>query len=850
MTEGCGIRPAPAAVVVARLVQDRFPSAGGRPPEVFALAAFQRDALDRAERILERRGGVVIADSVGLGKTYVGLALVERCLRAGRRPVVVVPAALRRVWRGPLKRLDREAGRGGRPTTLVTHTGLARGARVEGPPDLVVVDEAHAFRSGRTRRYRALAGLCLGARVVLITATPINNTVWDLYRLLRLFSASDAFRDVGVPDLDDVFAAAAGSGDVRRLDPVIRAVVVRRTREELRRRYGASAAGGRFPSRSPPHVVRYALDDTVPRLYDALETLLPALTFAPYRHGPSADGSAVGLLRLHLVKRLESGAAAFARSLRRQRAFTEAFRRALLEGRTLSARAHASDRSPDGDLIQLVLSVALDPLPVSADAGALRAALEGDLEVLDRLLIVVRPLVRADPKRAALEGLLRGALRGEKVVVFTEFRDTAEDLWRALLPWLPVGRVDGAGAYLGARRAGRRIVIDRFAPMANGAKPPPDREAVAVLVATDVLAEGLNLQDARHVVCYDLPWNPVRLIQRVGRIDRLGSTHDAVYAHFFLPGARLDRPLGLLGRLERKLRTIEGAVGVDAALPAASAGLTAYTELAARLARGDGQALDSIERAESEPHEPEERLRRLLDALAPSVVQDGDTAGQAPLFGTTCQPGIEGLLLGFRLAGDSVWVMTAPDGTHPRDARWDLDVVRALEATMARDAAARIPAVPPGGAGPEAAAPASPETMARIHRAVRSAAALASRRFSAADGPSRPAAYAGVVASSILDAFAAGSWPGAVARRTDSALAWLAEGHPAGAELALRALTRHTDRGPPDLVTLLERVEELSARCHPDRSPRPIGGDVEPELVAVLRIVDPDSDRESSPSAE
>ena len=163
----------------------------------FTLAEHQEEAVRRARRILRERGGVLIADGVGLGKTYVALALIEEELSRGGRVLVAVPAALRSAWARPLQRLGHTSG----CLRVTTHTRLSRGT---GPaPDsagfsLAVVDEAHRFRNPRTRRYHALAALCASARAVLITATPINNRLDDLHHLLRLFTDDDAFHDLGV----------------------------------------------------------------------------------------------------------------------------------------------------------------------------------------------------------------------------------------------------------------------------------------------------------------------------------------------------------------------------------------------------------------------------------------------------------------------------------------------------------------------------------------------------------------------------------------------------------------------------------------------------------------------------
>ncbi|HEX7091524.1 MAG TPA: helicase-related protein, partial [Longimicrobiales bacterium] len=671
--------------VALRLLAARFgPAAGGEDPApeagagsgpagprpVFDLADFQADAVWRASEILARRRGVLIADSVGLGKTYVALALAERELRRGGRVAVVTPAALRRDWVPALRRLadglgvrqtsglgvwrktaesvltdgpattcadhalpvppapggrtaaggrsaarsrsapggrtaagSRPAGAGGprpsaaaaarargdpgaRPPPLLawlSHARLSRGThRPERlvPLDLVVVDEAHAFRSPRTRRYRALAALCRGSRVVLLTATPVNNAASDLYHQLRLFAGDGDFRDIGVADLGAVFRAVTeDAAAARSALAVLRQVMIRRTRPFLREHYAGVRLPGRggkarvlaFPERAPPRPIRYSLQAAYPGLLDDIAETLAALILAPYAPGeygadgePAARGVAE-LLRLALLKRLESSVAAFRASIARLVRYYEACDGALAAGWLLAPAEHRRllEIRGDGDVVQLVFpELALRPAPAGLDVARMRADVRAELDALqalERALAGIDP--SSDPKLAALLELLEGEARGSKVVVFTEFRDTARHLWRALVRRGGVALVDGGGAFLGLNPCGRRQAIERFAPRSNGAREPAPRERVDLLIATDVLSEGLNLQDANRVVSYDLPWNPVRLIQRVGRVDRLGSPHPVVYSDHFLPDRGLEPLLGLVARLRAKLLAIGRTVG-------------------------------------------------------------------------------------------------------------------------------------------------------------------------------------------------------------------------------------------------------------------------------------------------
>jgi hypothetical protein len=242
----------------------------------------------------------------------------------------------------------------------------------------------------------------------------------------------------------------------------------------------------------------------------------------------------------------------------------------------------------DDRTTQLLLAPLLgDPVPRGLDAKRLAYLAGTDLHRLLELQAALRARMDRDGKLDALESLLDGPLSGRRVLLFTEFRETASALWLRLRARGRVGRIDGGSAWLGAGRASRLDVVRRFAPAANGARSPPAREQVHTLIATDVLAEGLNLQDADTVVNYDLPWNPVRLIQRVGRIDRMGSPHDTVHCYNFIPDRHLDDYISLLDRLASKLQAIRTALGDDPAV--LSLPHAAFLD---RLARGDATVLE------------------------------------------------------------------------------------------------------------------------------------------------------------------------------------------------------------------------------------------------------------------
>ena len=536
-------RPVSPGEAVRAVLAARF-AEHSESPGLPGLTAFQNDAVERLRRILRTYRGAILADSVGLGKTHVARAIASATITRGGFVLICAPAHLRQHWQRHLRPL--------RNWGWVSHTSLSRGAQPRRRPALIIVDEAHAFRNPRTRRYVALSALTAQADVLMLTATPVNNGVMDFYHLVRLFVGRHAFGDIGVPDLLSA-AEAASRGDRAAIARIADAVVVRRTRGALRA-WPADNSSARFPR----------LDGVVTLHYDATFdadalSLVQQLAF-PAHTAAVPQAMTPLLLRFGLLKRLESSSAAFDASVRRHVALLTHFCSAADRG-LLFIPATDNDLLLEVDQwTQVPLhELLLRPWPASLDAEQVVARGRGDLELLCQLR---KPDGAHDAKLARLLEVLRTHAM-ERVVIFTEYRETATYLWRALSGRTRVALIHGGEARLGKTRAARSTVIERFAPVSNGCRPPPAHQRVDVLIATDVIAEGMNLQDASVVISYDLPWNPVRLAQRIGRIDRLGSPHDRVFAYAFAPDPAVDDIICVMRRLRRKIRQIR-TVGGDA----------------------------------------------------------------------------------------------------------------------------------------------------------------------------------------------------------------------------------------------------------------------------------------------
>ncbi len=514
---------APAREVVASAARALLHSAPVGPRSWPGwLAPHQVPAAERLTAIIARNGGALLADEVGLGKSYVALAVA---LSYKGPFTLVAPAVLVPQWRALLDRF------GVLGTPIITHEALSVRAVVPAgrqAGDFVVIDEAHRFRNPDTNRYRALARLVIGSRVLLVTATPVHNRIADLLHLLRLFLRDHALAALGVPSLR--------SAARERVDPTLASaatsrLMVARSRERVQHGYAAGPLAISFPHVSGATVRAGPTSDAL------LSELITGIS--RLRTG----GNAAPLLRLMLLRRLGSSLPAFRAALLRHDAYLDLSARAAAEGRALNPREfqRCFPRAAESD-VQLVL------FPLLIEPGGPKS-FEEDRRVVAHLRVLLSRVPAGDPKVDALERLLA---RPAKTIVFTDAQPTV----RYLLHRLRHRRVAAVFGHVGrfaAGEAGRQEVLRAFAPRAQGAPQPAAALETDLLLATDLLSEGLNLQDAGRVVHYDLPWSPARLAQRTGRIDRLGSPHHSVATVTFLPPAPLADALAIEERLAAKV---------------------------------------------------------------------------------------------------------------------------------------------------------------------------------------------------------------------------------------------------------------------------------------------------------
>ena len=635
------------------------------------LARYQQEGYHALIEKAKRYKGAFLCDGVGLGKTLIGLMLIERFMHERKNIALFVPKSTRNaVWEAKLKQYLQGVFKGYSLLKIFNHTDLMGKTYKEDleivaeQADVIIIDEAHHFRNPGTRlrrgtqevgsRYWHMYKVIGRKQVFLLTATPINNKMTDFKHMIELFSRrdSDYFRDLGIQSLsqhinnleDSLYSGRAEEIDAsthhleerRKLsqDTLFQELVVQRSRKYVKKsiRIGESDHNVKFPETKKPKVVKYSIRQTYGPLLDmvtqAFDKESPLFSFSiynPYKHSykyslfddfKSRSGrQLVGLIRTLFLKRFESSVVAFDGSCRelfkkfltwiRMHAETEQEKSLVQEwkernivlikdvykdvyGYSLDEVGEQDDQEEEEE--EDVIPVELLDLEKKVEKldrkkFDVTAIIDETIQDLDQLVEFLKELRKFEPeqdeKLAALIKLLKSdpSLSKHKVIIFTEFKDTARYL-KDELERCKIGRVaEVDSGYKGDR--GR--IIKRFSPYYNesssGALEKDGEKEIRILIATDVLSEGLNLQDATRLINYDIHWNPVRLMQRIGRVDRrldpevekrIVQDHpeqqeirDTIVYWNFLPPDELDVLLRLYEKVSHKILRISKTLGIE-----------------------------------------------------------------------------------------------------------------------------------------------------------------------------------------------------------------------------------------------------------------------------------------------
>ena len=625
------------------------------------LYNFQRDAALAVINKLEKYNGCILADSVGLGKTFTALSVIKYFESRNRTVLVLCPKKLFENWNTYRQNyVNNPLAKDRLNYDILYHTDLSREhgrsndldlERVNwGNYDLVVIDESHNFRNGgkvstdengenpRENRYLRLMNKVIRSgvktKVLMLSATPVNNRFNDLKNQLQLAyeGESEAF-DKLLPTnrgIDDIFRQAQGSYNIwadlppeertterllRMLDfdffRLLDAVTIARSRKHIQQYYD-TADIGTFPERMKPisrnpHLTDLDTAINYNEIFEQLQMLHLAI-YAPsafilpsqlwkYKEEESTTGHRLSieereqgiqrLMNMQLLKRLESSVNSFRLTLTRIRDFMQETLDAIASFQNGERRVSVDDyESVDGDEDEQDFTIGKKKnriLLEDMDYISWQKEIKDDLDIIRLLLLMLQSITpEHDSKLQQLITDLKDKFahpingNNKKVLVFTAFSDTAEYLYNCLADpikkeyglnvALVTGDVEARSTLKLKEKLDFNKVLTLFSPISKEREAvyPHLKDEIDVLIATDCISEGQNLQDCDYLLNYDIHWNPVRIIQRFGRIDRIGSKNAQIQLVNYWPDMTLDEYINLKGRVESRMKvTVMTATGDD-----------------------------------------------------------------------------------------------------------------------------------------------------------------------------------------------------------------------------------------------------------------------------------------------
>lgn len=563
-------------------------------PEGFMDLAYQNEAVKDAKNKLDEYGGVFLSDVVGLGKTYISAMLAGQL--DGRHLVIAPPAMVDENNPGSWRNVFRDFG------VLAKFESLGKLDHLveQGTEKYknIFIDEAHHFRTETNITYENLAKICRGKRVVLVTATPLNNSPKDILSQIKLFQKARKSTIPNLSNLEGFFnsldkkvkgldrqkdydnyikVVKENAGEIR--ERVIKYLMVRRTRNEILKYFGKDLKkqGLRFPEVADPEPLFYQLDQNEDRVFN--ETIyLTTLKFSYARYAPMlylkqglsqpeelAQKNMRRFMKTLLVKRLESSFHAFRNTLGRFIKSYEQFLGEFDKGNVYVSKKYANKifeflENDDDEAIQkLIDEDKAERYDASDFEPAFRIDLHNDLDVL-RQAEKLWSSVNRDPKLLTFIGLLKTnkILKDSKLVIFSESKETVDYLEGHINRLFPNKVLAFSG---GSVAAIREKVIANF-----DARAKSPRDDYRILISTEVLSEGVNLHRSNVVINYDIPWNPTRMMQRVGRVNRVDTTFDTIYTFSFFPTVQSNDQIKLKEAAEYKIQAFIEMLGADARL--------------------------------------------------------------------------------------------------------------------------------------------------------------------------------------------------------------------------------------------------------------------------------------------
>ncbi|WP_294764000.1 helicase-related protein [uncultured Fusobacterium sp.] len=602
------------------------------------LYNFQKDGVLGAIDKLEKYHGCILADSVGLGKTFEALAVIKYYESRNSRVLVLCPKKLRENWltyKG--NRRDNILERDRLNYDVLNHTDLSRYSGYSGEInlekiywenyDLIVIDESHNFRNNNNKRddketrYSRLLNQIIKkgvkTKVLMLSATPVNNRMTDLKNQIAFATEGNEFAlaDYGIKSIDQTLRKAQLvfnkwnelPEERKNLETLLEMLetdyfklldmlTIARSRKHIQKYYDTTHIG-KFPERLKPINIKNDIDTQNDFIdLDELNKLIRALNLAIYspmkyilpskiaeyskkydtKTGKSVfrqidrETSLIHLMRINILKRMESSIHSFGITISKILKNIDITLEKLNKSQDIEENLDIDDLELDDPRLDSVMIGSKNVKVFIQDIDKIkwRAELEGDRAILERIMIEafkIQP--HRDKKLEELKDLIREKVKtpinegNKKVIIFTAFADTAKYLYDNIADWgleelglystVITGSDNPKTNLKGVKGEFNNILIN-FSPKSKG-REATDRAEIDILIATDCISEGQNLQDCDYLINYDIHWNPVRIIQRFGRVDRIGSKNKVIQLVNFWPNMELDEYINLEARVSGRM---------------------------------------------------------------------------------------------------------------------------------------------------------------------------------------------------------------------------------------------------------------------------------------------------------
>lgn len=565
-------------------------------PDNFMKLKYQEQAVTNAKKILEEYGGVFLADVVGLGKTYMAALLANQL--PGRNLVIASPALLNKdnpnSWPNVFSdfKIAADFESIGKLEKIIE-----RGTKKY---DNIIIDEAHKFRNENNTSYENLSIICRGKKVILVTATPLNNSPLDILAQIKLFQKAKNSTIPGIKNIEKFFKGLQNrlkkldrkadyeeymqivkDNAIQIRDKVLKHIMVRRTRTEIEKYFKEDLKnqGLKFPKVSAPESIFYKLNEKLNFVFtETIRLITDEKQFKYARYTPllylkdelsdfekTGQKNMGGFMKILLVKRLESSFYAFKQTLDRFILSYENFLKAYNKGSVYISKKHWQKImdyffDENFDAIQKLID---DEKAEEYGKNDFTEELEKDIKTDMKILKQIQELwkdINFDPKLESFLDKIKSdnILNKNKLIIFTESKETATYLKEKL----NINLKENILIYHGcSSEADLKTVISNF-----DAKARNKKNDYRIIVTTEVLSEGINLHRSNVVINYDIPWNPTRMIQRVGRINRVDTPFKEIFTYNFFPTEEANDVIKLKEAAIAKINYFIEMLGNDAKL--------------------------------------------------------------------------------------------------------------------------------------------------------------------------------------------------------------------------------------------------------------------------------------------